>query len=83
LCRVVQLPELIVHAYHVALGARARCQHARFERGNLDRDLVGLELDDRLAGRDRLAFLLQPPRDSGLGNGFAEWGNLDRDHART
>ena len=50
---------------------------------DLDRDLVGLELDQRLVTRDHRARRLQPAGDSGLGNGFtqARDGDVDR-HGR-
>ncbi len=40
-------------------------------------DLLGLELDERIAGVDRVALLLQPLRDARFDDGFAELGNND------
>ena len=44
---------------------------------NLEIDFVGLELDERIAGRDRLAFLAQPLGDTGIDDGFTDFGNDD------
>jgi hypothetical protein len=46
-------------------------------RRDLDRHLVGLELDERLIGLHRIARLFQPFADSGLGHGFAERRHAD------
>jgi hypothetical protein len=43
----------------------------------LERDLVGLQLDDRLVRLDLLADLLEPFGDRGLGDRFAEGRDLD------
>ena len=40
-------------------------------------DLLGFELDERLAGIDRVALLLQPLRDARFDDGFTEFGNND------
>ena len=55
-------------------------QHAGGRRRHLDRHLVGLELDQRLVDRDRIARLLEPFADRRLGDGFAERGNADFSH---
>ncbi len=60
------------HLDIVALGDRLALEHAGRRRRHLDRHLVGLELDQRLVGGDRLAGLLQPAGDRGLGDGFAQ-----------
>ena len=46
--------------HHVALVPNPSPYHSRFERGHLDRNLIGLEFDDCFARRDGLALLLQP-----------------------
>ncbi len=46
-------------------------------RVDLEVDLVGLELHQRIAGGDGIAFLLQPPRDARFDDGFAELRNND------
>ena len=46
-------------------------EHAVLRRGDLDVDLVRLELDERLAHRDGVAFLLQPARDAGVDDRLA------------
>jgi hypothetical protein len=54
-------------------------EHAGPGRGHFDVDLVGLELDERLAGSDRIAFLFQPPRDPRIHDGLADLGHDDVD----
>src|SRR6185437_934486 len=56
----------------VAVFRRDVGEDAGGRRRHLDRDLVGLELDQRLVDRDRVAGLLEPFADGGLGDGFAE-----------
>ena len=46
-------------------------------RRHLDRHLVGLELDQRLVGGDRIARLLEPFADGRLGHGFAQRRHAD------
>ena len=48
-------------------------------RGHFHRHLVGLEFQQRLVARDRVAFLLEPARDGGFGDGFAHRGHFDFD----
>ncbi len=52
-------------------------QHTRLRRANLEIDLVGLELDERIAGRDDVPFLAQPLGDAGVDDGFSDFGNDD------
>ena len=52
-------------------------QHAGGRRVDLERDLVGFELDQGLVGLDGVAGLLEPAADGRFGNGFAEGGNAD------
>ena len=52
-------------------------EHAGSRRVDLQRHLVGLELDERLVGLHGLARLLEPLADRGLGDGFAEGGYAD------
>src|SRR5262249_32905223 len=47
---------------------------------HLDRDLVGLELDQRFVDRDGIARLLEPLADRRLGHRFAERRNADVGH---
>ena len=44
---------------------------------DLEVDLVGLELDERLAGGDRVALLLQPLGDARFDDRFTEFGHDD------
>ena len=48
--------------------------------GNLEIDLLGLELDDRLPGFDPFALLLQPAGDTRFNDGFTELRNDDIGH---
>lgn len=52
---------------------RAKCRH-------FDGDLVGVELQDGIAGVDRLALLLDPARHRRFNNGFPEGWNFQSDH---
>ena len=47
-------------------------EHAGGRRVDLERHLVGFEFDQRLVGLHRVAGLLEPLADGGLGDGFAE-----------
>jgi hypothetical protein len=57
----------------LAVISRARRRQAR----HLDGHLVGLELDQRLVGLDRVAGLLEPLADGRFGDGFAEGRDAD------
>ncbi len=46
-------------------------------RTHFDVDLVGLELDERIAGGNGVAFLAQPLRDAGIDDGFTDFWNDD------
>ena len=76
----VQLADDIVNLHDIALGPVAFREHAGFERGHLDRNLIGLQLDERFARRDGVAFVLEPARDCSFGDGLAEGRNLYREH---
>ena len=52
-------------------------QHAGFRRRDLEVDLVGFELDERIAGRDDVAGLLQPARHARIDDRLADFGNDD------
>ena len=58
---------------------RNALEHPGSRRGHFDVDLVGFELDERLAGRDGIAFLLQPARDPRIHDRFADLGHDDVD----
>ncbi len=49
---------------------------------DLEVDLLGLELDDRLAELDAVAFLLQPARDARLDDGLTKFRDNDVRHMR-
>ena len=57
-------------------------QHPRGRRRHFLGHLVGLELDQRIVDRDRVADLLEPRADDRLG-AFLLVGNADLDHVRT
>ena len=46
-------------------------------RADLDVDLVGLELDERLAGGDGVAFLAQPLGHTRVHDGLTDFGHED------
>ena len=53
-------------------------------RRDLEVDLVGLELDERVADRDDVAFLAQPLRHAGVDDRLADFGDDDvRRHAKS
>ena len=47
---------------------------------DLEVDLLGFELDERVADLDAIAFLLQPPRDARLDDRFSELRDDDVGH---
>ena len=55
-------------------------ERARRRRRDFNRDLVGLKLDQGLIDRDRIAGLLEPAADGGLGHGFTERRNANFSH---
>ena len=55
-------------------------EHAGGRRRDLDGDLVGLELDQRLVHRHGVAGLLEPAADGGLRHGLAERRNANVSH---
>ena len=61
----------------LALGQRDPQQHAGVVGLDLLRDLVGVDLEQRLALRDRVAFLLEPLRDRSGFHALAEPRQLD------
>ena len=56
---------------------RLRSENSGFWSRDLDRDLVCLELDDRIACRNRVALLLEPSRHGGFDNRLTERWYLD------
>ena len=60
----------------VALGEQLLTKRPRHRRRHFDRDLVGLQADDRLVERDRFARRLQPLADGRLGDRFAQRRDL-------
>ncbi len=54
-----------------------RLKHTGVRRADLDVDLVGLELDERIAGRDGIAFLAQPFGDARVDDGLTDFGHDD------
>ena len=61
----------------VAFGGDLLAHHAVMGGHDVDGDLVGLEAGDGFVGSDGFAGLLEPLADGGLGDGFAERGDLD------
>ena len=74
---------LLDHAQHLAdldvlaVLAGDPGQHAGLWRADLEVDLVGLELDERVAGGDVVAFLAQPLGDARVDNRLADFGHDD------
>ncbi len=60
-----------------ALGQQDLLQEAGNGAGYLGIDLVGLDLDQRLISRDRIANLLEPATDRALGDRLAQLRHLD------
>ena len=54
-----------------------RLRTPALRRADLDVDLVGLELDQRIAGSDDIALLPQPLRHAGVDDGLSDFGNDD------
>src|SRR5690606_28582866 len=50
-------------------------EYAGLGRRDFDVDLVGLELDERLADRHGITFLLEPLRDAGVDDRLAHFGD--------
>ena len=61
----------------LALLALDPAQHPGLRRADLEIDLVGLELDERIAGGDGLPFLAQPLGDAGIDDRFTDFGYDD------
>ena len=79
-CAFLDLSEQRADGDRLAVLGRDVAEHAGGGRRHLDRHLVGLELDQRLVDRDRIARLLEPLADGRLGHGFAERGHADFSH---
>jgi hypothetical protein len=68
---LIELAEHVVDVHDLAFLFVALGELARFEGRDFYRDLVGLEIDQRVASGYDIAFLLEPPRDGGLNDRFA------------
>ncbi len=75
--RFVEDPEDLAHLHVVAILAIDAAQHTGVRRADLDVDLVGLELDEWIAGGNGVAFLAQPLRHSGIDDGFTDFWDDD------
>jgi hypothetical protein len=69
-----------VHLHDVTFVALPLGEHASGEGGNLDGDLVRLELDERVASGDRLALFLEPARYGRFDDRLAEGRDFDCGH---
>ena len=74
-------PSSVVHLHDVAFRRAAASSARPPHRRHLDRDLVRLELDQRVAGATPVALLLHPPRDGRFDDRLTERRHLDRDHS--
>ena len=75
--RLVQDPQHFADLHVVAVLAVDAAQHAGVRRADLDVDLVGLELDERIAGGDGVAFLAQPLGDARVDDRLTDFGHDD------
>ena len=70
-------PQHFPHLHVLAVLARDLREHARRFGADLEIDLVGLELDEHVAGGDAVAFVLHPARDARFDHRFTELRNDD------
>ncbi len=70
-------PEHVSDLHIRAILMDDRGQYSRLRRRDLDVDLVGLELDERLADGDLIALLFQPLGDAGVDDRLAHLGDDD------
>ena len=75
--RLVDDPEHFADLHVLAVLAVDAAQHAGLRRADLEVDLVGLELDERIAGGDGVAFLPQPLGDARVDDGLTDFGHDD------
>jgi len=68
---LIELAEGLTDLHDVAVVLQALDEDARRRCGNLDVDLVGLQLDERVAFLHGIALVLQPSRDRSFDDGFA------------
>ena len=78
-CRraILDDPEHVADLHVGAVAVRDLAEHAGLRRRDLDVDLVGLELDERLADGDGVAFLLQPLGDARVDDRLADFRHDD------
>ena len=77
---IVDVAQDVVHRHHIALGLGAANQNTCFQRRNLDRYLVRLQFDQRVARVHTVPFLLEPSGNRGFDDGLTEHGDFDREH---
>src|SRR5262249_46184328 len=70
----------LIDLYNITFVAKSFREYAGFLRGDFDVDLIGFELDDRLAYGDSIALVFCPARNSCFGDGVTEWWHFDVDH---
>jgi len=70
-CCLVQLAEHVVDVNDLTLILGALGQHSGFECRDFYGDLVGLEVDQRVAGGNDIALFLEPPGYGGLNDRLA------------
>jgi hypothetical protein len=68
---LIELAEDVVDVHDLAFLLVALLEHPGFECRDFYRDLVGLEIDQRVASGYDIAFLLEPPRNGGLNDRLA------------
>jgi len=68
---LVELAEHVVDVHDIALILGAPGKHAGFECRDFYGDLVGLEIDQRIARGNDIALFLEPPRYCGFNDRLA------------
>ena len=74
---LADLTEEIVNLHDITLAMQSFGEDAPTHRRHLDRNLVRLELDERIARRDDVALFLHPPRHGGFDDRFTERRHFD------
>jgi hypothetical protein len=72
--------QTLAHVHDIPVLLVPHREHAGLERRNFHRDLVGLELHERIARSDRVALFLEPAGDGRFDDRFAKRWNLDGRH---
>ena len=74
-CTLLDRPQYIADFHIRAVLVIDPGEHAGARRRDLEIDLVGFELDERITGGDRVPFFLEPLGDTGVDDGFSDFRN--------